>query len=352
MIENIPYFDGHNDLLLKFFYAKKTNSNRDFFKGNEYCHIDYPKIIDSNFVGGFFAICILEKKPTNSFFTRMQKSNYEFPLPDPISYDKAITPTLTMISILKDIIRNSNDKIILCKNNQDIKAISDNNKIGTILHIEGAEAISNNFDSLEILYELGLRSIGFVWSRSNIFGHGVPFAFPKSPDTGPGLSELGKTLVKKCNELKIIIDLSHLNEKGFWDVAKISKSPLVATHSNAHEICPHSRNLTNKQLEAIKDSNGIVGLNFATAFLRDDGQMIENCKLDILLKHFEHLIKYLGEDGVAIGSDFDGAMVPKEIRNLKGINNLKIFMKNKGYDEVLLNKIFSKNWLNFLYKNM
>ena len=218
------------------------------------------------------------------------------------------------------------------------------------MHIEGAEAISSNFDSLEILYSLGLRSIGPVWSRPNIFAHGVPFSFPSTPDTGPGLTSLGKELIKKCNNLNIVIDLSHLNEKGFWDVAKISNKPLVATHSNAHEICPHSRNLTNKQLQAIKDSDGIVGLNLATAFLRPDGKMEEDTDLENLLRHFDHLINFLGEDNVAIGSDFDGAKVPLKIKNLIGMNNLKEYLLNKGYSVDLIKKIFSENWLNFFYK--
>ena len=89
-----------------------------------------------------------------------------------------------------------------------------------------------------------MRSIGIVWSRSNIFAHGVPFGFPMSPDTGPGLTSLGKELVKVCDEKKILIDLSHLNEKGFWDVANLSTKPLIATHSNSHQLCQHSRNLT------------------------------------------------------------------------------------------------------------
>jgi membrane dipeptidase len=126
---------------------------------------------------------------------------------------------------------------------------------------------------LDLLYAAGLRSLGIVWSRPNAFGHGVPFKFPSSPDTGPGLTEAGRELVRACNERRILIDLSHLNEKGFWDVAGLSTAPLVATHSNAHSVCPHARNLTDRQLDAIRESGGMVGLNFATAFLRPDGSM-------------------------------------------------------------------------------
>jgi membrane dipeptidase len=143
--------------------------------------------------------------------------------------------------------------------------------LATILHFEGAEAIDPQLNALEVFYQAGLRSLGLVWSRPTAFGHGVPFAFPHSPDTGPGLTDAGKQLVRACNRLGIMIDLSHLNEQGFWDVAELTNAPLVATHSNAHALCASSRNLTDKQLDAIKESDGMVGLNFAVCFLREDG---------------------------------------------------------------------------------
>src|SRR5688572_28922275 len=110
--------------------------------------------------------------------------------------------------------------------------------LAVIFHIEGAEAIDPGLDALEVIHQAGLRSLGPVWSRPNAFGHGVPFKFPSSPDTGPGLTDAGKALVRACNQLGVLIDLSHLTEQGFWDVAKLSAAPLVATHSNAHALCP------------------------------------------------------------------------------------------------------------------
>ena len=179
----------------------------------------------------------------------------------------------------------------------------------------------------------------------------MPFSYPSSPDRGDGLTSLGKELVKLCDYKNILIDLSHLNGKGFWDVAKLSTIPLIATHSNVHELSNHSRNLTNKQLSAIKETGGIVGLNFATAFLRSDGQMHPDTDLELKVKHFDHLISFFGDDGVAIGSDFDGAIVPNKIKDLTGINELKKTMIKCGYNLPLVEKIFYKNWINFLEKN-
>ena len=137
-----------------------------------------------------------------------------------------------------------------------------------VLHMEGCEAIDADLSALEIFYAAGLRSLGPVWSRNNIFGHGVPFAFPMSPDTGPGLTDAGKRLVKECNRLGVLIDLAHLTEKGFWDVARLSDQPLVVSHSNVHAITPVARNLTDRQLDAVRESKGLVGLNFAVGMLR------------------------------------------------------------------------------------
>ena len=143
-----------------------------------------------------------------------------------------------MVSLLLRIERELKGRVRICRNVTDIQRALKDGMLAPVLHIEGAEAIDPNFEFLDVLYEAGLRSLGPVWSRPNAFGHGVPFRCPSSPDTGPGLTDLGKELIGACNRLGILIDLSHLNERGFWDVATISNAPLVATHSNAHALSP------------------------------------------------------------------------------------------------------------------
>jgi membrane dipeptidase len=236
----------------------------------------------------------------------------------------------------------------VCRTANDIEQSLDSDALAPVVHIEGAEAIDTNFELLDVLYEAGLRSLGPVWSRPNAFGHGVPFRCPSSPDTGPGLTDLGKELIRACNRLKILIDLSHLNERGFWDVAAISDAPLVATHSNAHALSPHSRNLTDKQLAAIRDTGGIVGVNFATSFLRADGRQDADTPIDLIIEHLEHLLKHIGEDGVGFGSDFDGATVPAGLGNAAGLPNLVEIMRARGYDKTLIEKICFRNWLRVL----
>ena len=177
-----------------------------------------------------------------------------------------------------------------------------------------------------------------------MFGHGVPFGFPGTPDTGEGLTEAGKRLIRACNELKIMVDLSHLNEKGFDDVARHSDAPLVATHSNAHAVTPATRNLTDRQLAVIRDSGGMVGLNFATSFLRRDGAQSADMGWDDILRHLDHLLEALGEDHLGLGSDFDGATLPQGIGDVTGLPALQAAMRAHGYDAGLMRKLCHENW--------
>src|SRR3984893_10720020 len=255
---------------------------------------------------------------------------------------------LSMVSLLLRIERESKGRVRICRNVTDIQRALKDGVLAPVLHIEGAEAIDPNFEFLDVLYAAGLRSLGPVWSRPNAFGHGVPFRCPSSPDTGPGLTDLGKELIGACNRLRILIDLSHLNERGFWDVAAISDAPLVATHSNAHALSPHSRNLTDKQLAAIRDTGGIVGVNFATSFLRPDGHQNADTPTELVIEHLEHMLKQVGEGGVGFGSDFDGATIPAGIGNAAGLQNLVEIMRTRGYDEPLIETLCFKNWLRVL----
>ena len=222
--------------------------------------------------------------------------------------------------------------------------------VAAILHFEGAENLGPEPDALNTCYDAGLRSLGLVWSRPNRYAHGVPFGFPGSPDTGPGLTDAGKELVRECNRLGILVDLSHLNERGFWDVAAITDAPLVATHSNAHALCASTRNLTDRQLDAIRDSDGMVGVNFAVAFLREDGRESANTPLGTVVRHVDYLVEKLGIERVGFGSDFDGARVPIGIGDVSGLPNLMEALGDHGYDEPALKKLAHENWVRVLRK--
>ena len=180
----------------------------------------------------------------------------------------------------------------------------------------------------------------------------MPFNFPASPNTGPGLSELGRALVQECESLGILVDLSHLNEAGFWNVARLSQRPLVATHSAAHALTPATRNLTDKQLEAMAERGGLVGLNFGCAFVRPDGTKNPDTAPEVLIRHLDHLIGILGEGGVALGSDFDGTMIPNFLKDAAGLPRLTEAMRRAGYDDALIRRICWSNWMDILARTI
>ncbi|MEM7042618.1 MAG: dipeptidase [Pseudomonadota bacterium] len=344
----VPIFDGHNDALLRL-RRHADEGPETFIDGGQRGHLDLPKAKAGGFAGGMFACFTPSPKEPKQKVVRT-KSGYEEGFPQTPDIAEAERVTFGLAADLFRIEALAEGRFKVATSAAEIERCLKTGTVAATLHIEGAEAIDPDLNALEVFYRAGLRSIGPVWSRPNAFGYGVPFRFPSSPDIGPGLTDTGKALVKACNRLRILIDLSHLNEKGFWDVHKLSDAPLVATHSNAHHLCPVSRNLTDKQLHAIRESDGLVGLNYAVCFLRDDGENNADTPFETMLHHLDYLIEHLGEDRVGLGSDFDGAMIPKAIGTAAGLQDFVSAMRDHGYDEGLVEKIAWRNWMRVLEK--
>lgn len=345
-------FDGHNDLLLAL-YAPERGHERDFFERSEHGHLDLPRMREGRFGGGFFAVFIpAEKKAPTSDDAKAPEppDDDRSTLPPALDTAYAQHTAIDLTALLFRLERGSKGQFRVVRRADELAACLDNGTIAAILHFEGAEAIDRELNALEVFYQAGLRSLGIVWSRPTIFAEGVPFAFPHSPNTGPGLTDAGRDLVRACNHLGILLDLSHLNEKGFWDVAGLTDAPLVATHSNAHAICPSPRNLTDKQLDAIKESDGMVGINFHVGFLREDGQRDADTPLDVMVRHVDYLVERLGIDRVGFGSDFDGARMPRELGDATGLPKLLATLASHGYDDASLRKVAHENWLRVLRK--
>jgi membrane dipeptidase len=363
----VPIFDGHNDVLLRLHMRGGDDAVAAFLKGAEKGHLDLPKARAGGFAGGLFAIFVPSPKhkdgggQTPSQNTSAPDTAQDTgvvvasvvgndPAPPAVDMAEAQRVTFAMASLLFRIERESEGRVRVCRTASDIERCLADGALAAVLHIEGAEAIDAKFELLDVLAAAGLRSLGPVWSRPNAFGHGVPFRCPSSPDTGPGLTDLGKALIGACNDLRILVDLSHLNERGFWDVAEISDAPLVASHSNAHAISPHSRNLTDRQLAAIGKSGGLVGVNFATSFLRPDGRHDRDTPVELIVQHIEHMLEHAGEDSVGIGSDFDGAMIPAELGNAANLQILVAVMRKRGFSKPLIEKVCLRNWLRVLQR--
>ncbi|MEM7798692.1 MAG: dipeptidase [Chloroflexota bacterium] len=348
----IIVFDGHNDTLLNL-YDNERGKGRSFFEQSETGHIDLPRALAGGLGAGFFAVFI--KSPPSqrtmtpdSYPGSTGQAGYELPKPPPVDPLYAIQTAMGMVSLLFQLEAESDGKFAVARSATDIQEAINTGSVAAVLHFEGAEMIDRELAALDVFYQAGLRSLGPVWSRDNIFGTGVPFKFPTSPDIGPGLTADGKRLLKRCNELGILFDLSHLNEKGFWDVERLSDAPLVATHSNAHALCPSARNLTDKQLDAIKGSNGVVGLNYHIAFLREDGRLVKDTSLSEIVKHARYMADRIGVEHIALGSDFDGATMPADLKDAAGLPKLIDALLADGFSEEEVTLIAHGNWLRVL----
>lgn len=344
-----PVFDGHNDLLLRL-HLEPEAREAIWLTGQGRGHLDLPRMRQGGFAGGFFAIFVppTETVDFNAMMRAMNTPPFDLPLPPLMTDAQALPVAMSMARLLLWMERAAPTDFKVCRTAAEVRACLASGVIAGIMHMEGAEAIDEDLDNLYAFHAMGLRSLGPVWSRPTIFAEGVPFAFPSSPDRGAGLSDAGKRLIRACNDLKIMIDLSHLNEAGFNDIARLSDAPLVATHSNAHAVTASSRNLTDRQLAMIRDSGGMVGLNFATSFLRRDGMKSGDMGWQDVLAHLDHLLDHLGEDHLGFGSDFDGATVPQGIGDVTGLPALQQAMLDHGYGEALMRKISSENWLALL----
>ena len=346
MPDRTAFFDGHNDFLLRLFKSPAPRQETWLGTGGA-GHLDLARLRQAGFAGGLFAIFVppASSGPPPDFRALMAEPPYDMPLPPPMPHDAAQPVALAMAGLLHWMERAAPDDFRLCRSVPQIRGAMRDDIIAGVMHMEGAEAIGPDLDALYLFHDMGLRSLGPVWSRPNIFGHGVPMSFPGTPDIGPGLSETGKDLIRLCNELGILIDLSHLNEAGFDDVAAISTAPLVATHSNAHACCPSPRNLTDRQLHQIRDSGGMVGLNYATFYLNADGRSASDMGWETLIRHVDHLIGELGEDQVGLGSDFDGCILPDLIGDVTGVPRLLDALRRHGHDDALIRKLAVDNWL-------
>jgi membrane dipeptidase len=346
MAATFPIFDGHNDALM-YFSPPDNSPVSTFFERLDKRQLDMPRAREGNFAGGFFAVFAEEEQALDMVHNFDPTVEYILPA---IEYDYAARVAMQQAASLFRIEAQSNGQFKIARTVADIEQCIHDGVVFGILHFEGAESIDTSMNALEVYYRAGLRSLGIVWSRPTAFGYGVPFKFPASPDTGPGLTDAGKELVRECNRLGIMVDLSHLNEKGFWDVAKTSTAPLVATHSNAHALCNLPRNLTDKQLAAVKESDGMVGVNFVVLLAREDGQNDPNTPLETIVRHVDYLVESLGVERVGFGSDFGVATVPNDLADISMYPNLIAALRKAGYDDDTLRKITHENWIRVLRK--
>jgi membrane dipeptidase len=347
----LPIFDGHNDTLLDL-YAPQEGGERSFFERSEEGHIDLPRAREAGLIGGIFAI--FTPAPPGSperdrdYGLTVTGEGYEVKPRSAVDHTYSKGFTDEVIHLAYNLEQKSEGEISLVHGYQELEDNFERGVLSMVLGLEGASAIQEDLGDLEPYYSRGVRSLGLVWSRPNVFGHGVPFRFPSSPDTGPGLTEAGRELVKECNHLGILIDLAHINERGFWDVAKLSDAPLVVSHAGVHAICASTRNLTDEQIDAVGESDGLVGIFFAPSMTRADGKRDEDIPLTGIVHHVDYVVDRIGIDHVALGSDFDGAQMPSELADVAHLPQLIQALRDRGYDNDSLEKIGYRNWFRVL----
>lgn len=236
------------------------------------CHLDVVRSLESNILVQFFALFTMPADSKTAFANIMLQAE----------------------KFLSELELNQN-YVYLIKKYSDIDLESD--KIGAILHLEGAEAIGTDIEFLRLLYRLGLRSLGLTWNHRNLLADGIG----EGTDAG-GLSKFGKKVIKEMLDLGIILDLSHISEKAYFEAFDYYDKPIMVTHSNVRKLCPHPRNLSDEQLKVLAQNGGIVGINQVSYFTGSD-----NPSIDDLIDHIKYIADFIGINHVALGSDFDGA---------------------------------------------
>ena len=331
----VAVFDGHNDALTRPDHALIAS-------GRSGGHLDLPRMRAGGVRGGIFAVFTAS---ADDAWTPVQRDDgvLEIAAAAPVSHADAAAFAARAAGRLLNLERAGQLRVARTVADVDAARDSDGPPVA-VLHLEGAEAIDPELESLDFWYAAGLRSLGPVWSRANAFAHGVPFMFPSSPDIGPGLTPAGQALVRRCAELGILVDLSHLNQQGFWDVAREDVGPLVASHSAVHALCQASRNLTDSQLDAVGSSDGLVGIVFGCPYIRPDFAEDPDTPLELIARHAAYVAERIGVRHVALGSDFDGVTIPAALGDVAGVPRLLDTLAQAGFDESEIAAIAWENW--------
>jgi len=241
---------------------------------------------------------------------------------------------IELIDYFHKELSGSTNPPVLIKNSGSLTDCIENNRLGIILAVEGAYLLADNLHRIDELYRLGVRCISLTWNPGNGLCSGIGDSEDK------GISKQGRRAVERINQLGIIMDVSHISKKGFWDIIELTDKPVIASHSNCLSICPHSRNLDDRQLAALGKLGGVAGVNFVPDFL---GRGKDN--VSGIADHIEHIMEKAGIDSVGLGSDFDGTKeLPGGICGAKGFIRVYEELQKRGYGTSDIEKIMGGNF--------
>ena len=305
-MSSIRYFDGHCDTIYR-------------------CYVTGEGMLSNH---GHIAL-----DRTNGFDSYAQMFTF--------FWDADEAPERGMLTLLKEMyalfqaqLQLNPERLIHCRNRADVESHAGKGKVCALLSIEGADLLECDPDQIELAEDWGVKLINPTWNCANVLSGS------HCRESHRGLSDIGRAFVKQAEQANILMDVSHLSEKGFWDLMKITSKPVVASHSNSRSVYDHSRSLTDDQFRAVCQTGGVVGLNFYSGFVGEKPTM------DMLIRHLEHFLDLGGEKHVAIGGDLDGCDETVEgISGIQDVPKLWAALKNRGYSDRLLDDLFWNNWL-------
>ena len=339
----IPVLDGHNDALTAQWHAQLTTRRTTG-------HIDLPRMREGGVRAAVFAVWTPppawpagSDAPVAAEPQPDAAGGERWDLPPAVEFPAAAAAAIRTAGRLAALERAG--EVRIARSPADLDAAHrDDGPPAAVLHLEGAEAIDPDLEALDHWYAAGLRSLGPVWSRQTAFGHGVPFTAPATPDTGPGLTPAGHALVRRCGELGVLVDLAHLNEAGFWDVARADVGPLVCSHTAVHALCQSPRNLTDAQIDAVGASGGLVGIVYGVRFLRPDFTDDPDTPLALIAQHAAYVAQRIGPQHVGLGSDFDGTTIPAALGDAAGVPRVLEALGQVGFSAEEVAAIAWDNW--------
>ncbi len=309
--KNSFVFDAHCDTLGH--AAAPEYRRRDLTRWSKGGHLDLPRMkaggINAQIFACFPGVDRLRANPTSGALQRLEA--------------------------LYDLIARVPGQLTLVQTADDLARLTPDGPIGAILGLEGAEALDGQMSLLHTFFRLGVRNIGLTWDPRNAAADG------SGAGTDFGLTPFGRDLVQACNELGVMVDVSHLNAAGLEDVLEISSKPIIASHSNADAVYHHRRNLNDAQIRAIADAGGVIGATFINYFIRADAA---NATLDDYLDHIDHLVQVGGVEHVGVGSDYDGGSMLAALDSGEKYPALTAGLLRRGYAPADISKILGENF--------
>ena len=316
----MPYsiVDGHCDTVRLFALKRKAYN---FKKQNNNGHIDLPRLRAGGVKLQVFALYIEEQhKPVGS-----------------------LKRSLQLLDLLYKNIEHCRKDIAFICNRSDLDELENNNKVGALICIEGGEALEGEATVLRMLFRLGVRGLGLTWNQENQLAVGVGNGVG-----GRGLSAIGRKVIREMNELGMLVDLAHINEKGFYEALETSSKPVIVSHANSRKLCNHQRNLSDQQLKSLAAAGGVIGLSFCPDFVDEKRATVER-----LLDHFVHVGAVAGVDHLGFGSDFDGIedVIPG-LEDASALPGLVEGLSRRGFNHEEIEKITAKNFLRVFAENL